>query len=38
VSDGTTGYCANAISGRTVYAVLSAPTLGIYQSQDYVWP
>ena len=38
VSDGSSGYCANVISGRTVYAVLSSSTLGTYQSTDYLWP
>jgi hypothetical protein len=38
VSDGTTGYCANAKSGHTVYAVLSGSGLGTYQSSDYLWP
>jgi len=38
VSDGTTGYCASAASGDTVYAVLSAVGLGTYQSVDYLWP
>ncbi len=33
----STGYCANAVSGRTVYAVLSG-SAGMYQSSDYVWP
>jgi len=38
VSDGSTGYCANAVSGRTVYAVLDAAGLGTYQSSDFLWP
>ena len=37
VSDGTTGYCATAKSGHTVYAVLSTPGSS-YQSSDYLWP
>jgi hypothetical protein len=39
-SDGTTGYCASSPlrSGHTVYAVLSDPSLGSYQSDDFVWP
>ena len=38
VYTGATGYCATGLSGHTVYAVLSAPGLGTYQSLDYLWP
>ena len=38
VSNGLSGYCANATSGVTVYATLSAAGLGTYQSANYVWP
>lgn len=38
VSDGTTGYCAAALSGHTVYAVLSATFRGTFQSSDFLWP
>jgi hypothetical protein len=37
VSDGTTGYCASAVSGRTVHAVLTGAP-GTYPSDDFVWP
>ena len=30
--------CANAVSGRTVHAVLDAAGPGTYQSSDFVWP